>query len=85
MYWGHHFWGMHVFWWAFWMILVFVLLFYAWPTQIRRRDSAIEELRRAYASGQISEEEYRHRLAVLREHREPPSHREPPPQTGSAA
>ena len=69
MYWSHHYWGMHMFWWIFWLIAVGSLLFWAWPTQTRRRDSAIEELRRSYAAGQISEEEYRHRLAVLTEHR----------------
>ena len=69
MYWSNHYWGMHMFWWIFWMVLVFSLLFWAWPTPTKRRDSAIEELRRTYASGQITEEEYRHRLAVLTEGR----------------
>lgn len=76
MYWSHHYWGMHMFWWIFWMVIVTTLLLWAWPTPIRRRDSAIDELRRAYASGQISEEEYRHKLSVLAEQ---------PPGTRSAA
>jgi len=65
MYWSHHYWGMHMFWWIFWMIVVAALLFWAWPGSAARRDRALDELRHAYASGQISEEEYRHRLAVL--------------------
>jgi putative membrane protein len=67
MYWAHHYWGMHMFWWIFWLALVIALMLWAWPTAARRRDSAIEQLRRAYASGQISEDEYRHKLAILTE------------------
>lgn len=78
MYWSHHYWGMHVFWWIFWLIMMTALLTWAWPTQAKRRDSAVEELRRTYASGQITEEEYRHRLAVLDE-------RPPDKRTHSAA
>jgi uncharacterized membrane protein len=46
-------------------------------TPTRRRDSAIEVLRRTYASGQTSEEEYRrtaHKLAVLTERGRPDDH-----------
>lgn len=67
MYWSNHYWGMHLFWWIFWLSVVGWVLFWGWPTPTRRRDSAIEELRRTYASGQISEDEYRHKLAVLTE------------------
>ena len=67
MYWGNHFWGMHMFWWIFWFALVASLSFWAWPTPAKRRDSALETLRRTYAAGQITEEEYRRRLAVLTE------------------
>jgi putative membrane protein len=69
MYWSNHYWGMHMFWWIFWLVVVSTLLFWAWPAPAKRRGSAIEELRRTYAAGAISEEEYRHRLAVLTEGR----------------
>jgi len=46
---------------------VVALLFWIRPTEPKRRDSALETLRRSYAAGEISEEEYRHRLAVLTE------------------
>jgi putative membrane protein len=67
MYWGNHFWGMHMFWWIFWVALVASMAFWAWPTQTKRRDSALETLRRRYAAGEITEAEYRGSLAVLAE------------------
>lgn len=79
MYWGNHYWGMHMFWWIFWLALVSSLVFWSWPTPTKRRDSALETLRRTYAAGEISEEEYRHRLAVLTDQNDRGQH------TGSAA
>ena len=47
MHWAHHYyWGIHMFWWIFWLVIVTGLLYSAWPTTATRRDSAIEELRR---------------------------------------
>jgi hypothetical protein len=43
MYWGHHYWGMHAFWWIFWMMLVAMFVFVVWrPTQLRGRDGALD-------------------------------------------
>jgi len=67
MYWGHHYWGMHVFWWFFWILVVIGIMYWLRPIEIKRRDTAIETLRRSYAAGSITEEEYRHRLEVLTE------------------
>jgi putative membrane protein len=65
MYWGYHYWGMHAFWWMFWVAIVVWLLF--WPPRARApRDSALETLRRRFAAGAIDDDEYRHRLGVLR-------------------
>ena len=67
MYWGYHYWGMHLFWWIFWIVLFVVILTTGWP---RSRgippDDAIDTLRNRYASGEIDEIEYHQRLAVLR-------------------
>jgi putative membrane protein len=67
MYWGHRFWGMHVFWWVFWMAVVVAVAVWALSSSraIASKDSALDELRRRYASGEIDDEEYEHRLAVL--------------------
>jgi len=67
MYWGNHFWGMHLFWWIFWVVLVAALVYWLVPTERTRPDSAVEVLRRSYAAGEIGEEDYRRRLAVLGE------------------
>ena len=67
MYWGYHYWGMHLFWWIFWIALLAVLLSTGWPrSRVTGRDAAIETLRTRYAAGEITETEYRERLAVLR-------------------
>lgn len=63
MYFEHHYWGMHMFWWIFWVLIISLLLFSPWP--VRRRDSAIDVLRRRFAAGEITEDEYRQRLDVL--------------------
>jgi putative membrane protein len=67
MYWGYyHYWGMHVFWWIFWIVVVSALLFTGWPrSRMTERDRAIDALRTRYASGEIDEAEYRARLEVL--------------------
>ena len=68
MYWGHHYWGMHLFWWIFWLALVTMLVFLAWPpAEMRRRETALDILRRRFAGGEITEDEYRHLLDVLTE------------------
>ena len=70
MYWGYHYWGMHLFWWLFWLAIVAVLLATGWPrsrivTRDAGRDAALDALRMRYAAGEIDEEEYQERLAVL--------------------
>jgi putative membrane protein len=66
MYWGYHYWGMHLFWWFFWLTIVALLAATGWPrSRIAVRDAAIDALRTRYAAGEIDEEEYQERLAVL--------------------
>ncbi|HEX3474025.1 MAG TPA: SHOCT domain-containing protein [Kofleriaceae bacterium] len=70
MYWGYHYWGMHLFWWMFWLAIVVVLLATGWPrsrigARDAGRDAALDALRMRYAAGEIDEEEYQERLAVL--------------------
>ncbi len=56
----HHYWGMHFFWWLFWLILVL------WLFSIRRKnlgqqtkeDSPLEILKKRFAKGEITKEEY---------------------------
>jgi len=66
MYWGYHYWGMHLFWWFFWLAIVVLLVSTGWPrSRVTLRDAAIDALRTRYAAGEIDEEEYQERLAVL--------------------
>ncbi len=62
------FWGMHFFWWLFWIvgIVVFVSLLSPVPRS-RRRETPLEVLQRRYAAGEISTEEYEKRKAKLNE------------------
>lgn len=100
MYWGYHYWGMHLFWWFFWLAIVVLLLATGWPRSrmIARdtgRDAALDALRMRYAAGEIDEEEYQERLAVLTTSRaapRPPDRGDGPPRvpedraaTGSGA
>ena len=62
------FFGMHIFWWAFWILLIVVLLATVTPVpknQMRSGERALDILRRRYAAGQFSTEEYERRKAVL--------------------
>jgi len=66
-----HVFGMHGFWWLFWVILVLILLFLIFrPNNIigrKGKDSSLEILRRKYASGEISTEEFEERKRLLEE------------------
>lgn len=67
MYWSYHYWGMHLFWWIFWVMLVVLLVSTGWPRSLASpRDRAIDTLRSRYAAGEIDQTEYHERLAVLR-------------------
>jgi putative membrane protein len=58
---------MHAFWWIFWVVMVMMMLFWAWPNvrEAGYDDSALDELRRRYAAGEIEDDEFHHRLEVL--------------------
>ncbi|HEX3766032.1 MAG TPA: SHOCT domain-containing protein [Kofleriaceae bacterium] len=77
MYWGYHYWGMHLFWWLFWLSIVVLLVATGWPrSRISVRDPALDALRTRYAAGEIDEEEYQERLAVLIGNRPRPARRD---------
>jgi putative membrane protein len=63
---GWSFWGMHVFWWLFWIVVIVLLFSPLTPvSRSRRRETPIEVLQRRYAAGEISTEEYEERKAKL--------------------
>lgn len=66
MYWGHHYWGMHLFWWVFWAAIIVALFVWLWPRiSTSTGDSAMSELRRRFAAGEIDEDEFRRRRDIL--------------------
>jgi putative membrane protein len=63
---GGWLWGMHFMWWSFW--LVFVVIFFVFMKPVPRntaRETPMQILRRRYAAGAISSEEYEERKAKL--------------------
>lgn len=62
--WG--FWGMHIFWWLFWVAVIVVLFLPITPvSRGRRRETPLEVLQHRYAAGEISTEEYEERKTKL--------------------
>lgn len=64
---GYHFWGMHLLWWLFWIVLVVVAVysFRGRPRRMPGNDTPLEILQRRYVNGEISREEYEEKKAVL--------------------
>lgn len=73
MYDGGFFFGMHSFWWIFWVIVIAVVVFALLRTsgsaaQAPREtppETPHEVLRRRYAAGELTTQEYEERKAVL--------------------
>ena len=67
MYNGNYFWGMDIIWWGIWFFLliwIFVIP-YNIPGQRKRKDSALDILKKRFASGQITREEYEDTKRIL--------------------
>jgi putative membrane protein len=69
MYEGGSWFGMHVFWWIFWVVVIVAVAYVSLrargdPRQVSRA-SPHEVLRRRYAAGELSTQEYEERKAVL--------------------
>jgi putative membrane protein len=63
------FWGMHAFWWFFWIVfIVGVLSFFGQVSKSKAKDhkeSSLEILQKRYAKGEISTTEYEERKSTL--------------------
>jgi putative membrane protein len=62
-----HYFGMHGFWWLFWIIVLVLIFLVFRPYLISKtgKDSSLDILRRKYAAGDISTEEFEERKRVL--------------------
>ena len=60
----YYFWGMHFFWWFIWIL--FLIWVFATPWGYRKtRDTSYDILRRRFAAGEITKEEYLEAKRVL--------------------
>jgi len=65
---GYYFGGMHIIWWVIWILFiiwVFVTPFFY--GSVRNRDTSYDILRKRFASGEITKEEYQEAKKVLEE------------------
>jgi putative membrane protein len=67
MYYEYHFIGMHMLWWAFWLVMLFLIFGWFGPRTMRRtgNESPLDILTRRFVSGEISVEEYQERKEIL--------------------
>ncbi|MBO6515087.1 MAG: SHOCT domain-containing protein [Bacteroidia bacterium] len=64
---GYHFWGMHAFWWMFW-VLVLIWIYatpYDIPGQRTKKEDALDVLKKRLAKGEIETEEFLEKKKVL--------------------
>jgi putative membrane protein len=66
MWYYHGFWGMNFIWWIVWIL--FLIWIFATPWGYRHtRDTSYDILRKRFASGEITKEEYLEAKSVLEE------------------
>lgn len=63
---GGSFWGMHFFWWLFWVAALMLMFSPITPVSAgRRRETPLQVLQRRYAAGDVSTVEYEERKTIL--------------------
>jgi putative membrane protein len=64
---GYHFWGMHLIWWFIWLLFIFWIFAtpYYVPGQRKKENSPFNILRRRFASGEITKDEYLEKKKIL--------------------
>ena len=67
MYYENYFWGMDIIWWLIWMIMIFWIFVtpYDIPGQRKKKDAPLDILQKRFAAGQITNDEYQERKAIL--------------------
>jgi len=61
------FWGMHLFWWIIWIILLIWIFVTPWdiPGQRTKKDTPLDILKKRFASGELTKEEYEEKKKIL--------------------
>jgi putative membrane protein len=64
---NYNFWGMHFMWWFIWMILLFWIFLtpYDIPGQRTKKGTPLDILKKRFASGQITKEQYHEHKSIL--------------------
>jgi putative membrane protein len=64
---GHHFWGMHLLWWLFWVIMIIWIFVtpYDIPGQRTRNETPLSILKKRFAKGEITKEEFEEKKKFL--------------------
>lgn len=67
MYYEHHFWGMHLLWWIFWIILILWIFAtpYEIPGQRTKNETPMDILKKRLAKGEITNEEFDEKKKIL--------------------
>jgi len=55
-----HYWGMHIIWWVIWVVFIIWIFATPWdiPGQRTKKETPLDLLKKRYAKGEISKEEY---------------------------
>ncbi|MEQ9442784.1 MAG: SHOCT domain-containing protein [Cyclobacteriaceae bacterium] len=55
-----HYWGMHIIWWVIWVIFIIWIFANPWnrPGQRTKKETPLDLLKKRYAKGEISKEEF---------------------------
>ncbi len=65
---GYHFWGMHLIWWIIWLLfIVWIFMTLTRYGRERDRDTSYDILRKRFAKGEITREQYELDKKVLEE------------------
>ena len=69
MYYEHHFWGMRLLWWIFWIILILWIFAtpYEIPGQRTKNETPMDILKKRLAKGEITNEEFDEKKKILEE------------------
>jgi putative membrane protein len=64
---NYHFWGMHLVWWFIWCIMLFWIFAtpYSIPGQRAKKDSPLDILKKRFASGEITKEEFQEKKKII--------------------
>lgn len=67
MHYDSYFWGMHLIWWLIWFGLLFWIFAtpYDVPGQRKKKDTPLDILKKRFASGEITKEEYEESKKIL--------------------